>query len=579
MFSNPTSKKRWYHGKTPKLQINILRQIIISGEISKKKAADMLKANYSDVSDSMDALVKLQFIESGTGDRRLTTGHNYEKFYRITENGLKALLEIKLDKDEFWKVIILLCMCSSRPLDKNELEHYFSKYEYGFLGHHNIQGFFFLTRLFDNIIYNLLKVSDEYKVVPPFQRVLECLALNGPSKINDLVNKTHMTELEINKVINSNDLSSLKHIKSNMTKNFNSNSNRMFQILIVQNETKEGLIYELSLLGVMVIIAIVTYHFAGIDNLRFPKGISSDHKGPRLFYTTINLKQYFNTIALNYKNKFPLIFGKWDLLRSQLGEMLYDSFDFLLYKVNRIRTINKTVWSGGFKEYYDDLQTLSLNAIRNLYPIYLSGNEVVKEFERQQVWLANDSRMEPTYNKFREIEELLICTRIQDQFEYPMLRENILPNRDEIQRIENLLRNEISFLFYLSLNKMSVITRSYKYSSNETKSLEDKLFEIPDEIREIHELGSPKDRLMAILSKDKDIKNWFSTWIAYIVEYRRKTSENMLEFYDQINNPSRKRKSNHTPIKGITICLRPEGIKTSIWHQEYNIKKICVTKF
>ena len=82
----------------------------------------MLKANYSDVSDSMDALVKLQFIESGTGDRRLTTGHNYEIFYRITENGLKALLEIKLDKDEFWKVIILFCMCSNRPLDKHELE-------------------------------------------------------------------------------------------------------------------------------------------------------------------------------------------------------------------------------------------------------------------------------------------------------------------------------------------------------------------------------------------------------------------------------------------------------------------------
>ena len=64
MFSNPTPKKRWYHGKTPKLQINILRQIIISGEISKKRAAEMLKANYSDISDSMDALVKLQFIES-----------------------------------------------------------------------------------------------------------------------------------------------------------------------------------------------------------------------------------------------------------------------------------------------------------------------------------------------------------------------------------------------------------------------------------------------------------------------------------------------------------------------------------
>lgn len=577
MFSNPTPKKRWYHGKTPKLQINILRQIIISGEISKKKAADMLKANYSDVSDSMDALVKLQFIESGTGDRRLTTGHNYEKFYRITENGLKALLEIKLDKDEFWKVIIFLCMCSSRPLDKNELEYYFSKYENGFLGHRNIQGFFSLTRLFDNIIYNLLKVSDEYKVVPPFQRVLECLALNGPSKINDLVNKTHMTEVEINKVINSNDLYPLKHLKSKTTKNTNSNcSNRILQVLIAQNETNEGFIYELSLFGAIVVLAIITYHFTRIDNLRFDNG---DRKGPRLFYTTINLRQYFDTIALNYKNKIPLIFGKWDLLRSQLGEMLYDSFDFLLYKVNRIRTINETVWSGGFKEYYDDLQTLSLNAIRNLYPIYLSGNEVVKEFERQQVWLANDSRMEPIYNKLREIDELLICTRIQDQFEYPTLRENILPNRDEIQRIENLLRNEITFLFYLSLNTKFIITRSYKYSSSETKSLGDELFEIPDEIRRIRELGSPMDRLMAILSMDKDIKDWFSAWITDIIKYRRKTSEIMSEFYDQISNPSRKRKSVRTPTKGIAIYPTAEGIKTSIWHQEYDIKKICVTKF
>ena len=94
-------------------------------------------------------------------------------------------------------------------------------------------------------------------------------------------------------------------------------------------------------------------------------------KNQDLFYTTHQSKTIFDTIALNYKNKIPLIFGKWDLLKSQLGEMLYDGFDFLIYKVNRIRTINETVWSGGFKEFYDDLQTSSLKAIRNLCPIYL----------------------------------------------------------------------------------------------------------------------------------------------------------------------------------------------------------------
>ena len=560
---------KWYHRKTPKLQINILKQIITSGEISKKKAADMLGAYYPDVSDSMKALSKLEFIKkSGRG---LTTGHNYEQFYRITEKGLKALLEIKLDNDEFWKVAILLCMCSSRNLNKHELERYFSKYEYGFLGHRNIQGFFFFTHLFDSIIYNLLNVS-ENKEVPAYHRVLEYLALHGPSNMNDLVNKTRMTEEEIKQVINS---SPLKHIKSKTAENTNSNYlNQIYQILIIQSETKEGLIYELSLLGIMVIIAVVTYHFAGMDNLRFAKGVWSTRKGPRLFYTTTNLKQYFDIIALNYKNKIPLIFGKWDLLKSQLGEMSYDSFDFLIYKANRIRTINEILWSGGTKEYYDDLQTLSIKAIRNLRPIYIAGNEVVKEFEKKQVWLANDPRMEPIYNKLREIDDLLICTRIQDQFEYPMLRENVLPNRDEIRRIEKLLRNEITFLFYLSLNTIPIITRSYKYTSK-PKSFKPKLLvEIP-EIREINELGSPKDRLMAILSKDKDIKEWFSAWIADIIEYRRKTSEKMLEFYDQISNPSRKRKSDRTPAKGIEISLRPEGAKVNILHQEYNMAKIC----
>ena len=92
---------------------------------------------------------------------------------------------------------------------------------------------------------------------------------------------------------------------------------------------------------------------------------------------------------------------------------------------------------------------------------------------------------------------------IQDQFEFPMARENVLPNRYEIKRIENLLRNEITFLFYLSLKTRFVITRSYKYRSHMTKSLEDELFEIPHEIRETYSLGSPQEHLMTTLSKEK----------------------------------------------------------------------------
>ena len=110
-----------------------------------------------------------------------------------------------------------------------------------------------------------------------------------------------------------------------------------------------------------------------------------------------------------------------------------------------------------------------------------------------------------------------------------------------------------------------------------TKSLEDELFEIPHELRETYSLGSPQEHLMTTLSKDKDIKNWFSKWIADIIEYRQKTSKIMSDFHDQIINPNVKRKSNQSPSKGITIHQTPEGIKASISHQEYNITKICVS--
>jgi hypothetical protein len=381
-----------------------------------------------------------------------------------------------------------------------------------------------------------------------------------------------MTEEEINKVINSscqnlvtensNDPSSLKQKKE--TKINSNYSDPLLQILIVKKK-KEGLIYELTLLGITVVM----------DNLRFPNG---SHKRPVLFYTSTNLKQYFDSIALNYKNKIPLIFGKWDLLKSQLGTMLYDSFDFLIYKANRSRTINETVWSGGTKEYYEDLQTLSFKAIRNLYPVFLSGKMVVEEFESHQTWLVNDSRMAPIYNKLREIEGLLIYADIPDQSEYLTKGENTIPNRDEIEKIEYLFKDEITFLFYLSLNTRFLLTRSYKYPSRSTKYLEDGGVIIPheakDEDLELHELGSPHERLMMILSKDKEVKNWLSIWIASIIEYRRKTSEEMLDFYNKINNRNRKRKSNHAPSKGITIFVRPNRLKASILHEEYNMAKI-----
>jgi hypothetical protein len=589
MFKRSTSENKWYHGKTPELQINILKLIVASGEVSKKSAAEILRTNYPDVSNSMKTLSNSKFIE--LSEKRLTTGHNYERFYKITERGLRALLTVKLDKEEFWKIITLLSIYSKLSVDEQEFELYFDNFEREFLGHSNIHGYFFLTALFDNIADNWLKLYSDTELIPEAQKVIEYLAFNGSSSLKNLVKETGASIKEINKFSVQNGTSK-QNLSSSATdldlqSESNVDANEIYSepalsLLVSTRETKGELVYELTLFGVMVVIAIISYHFAGVKNVQSQRGISStriSYWKPRLFFDNLNLKQYFDTIALNYRNKLPLIFGKWNLLKSQLGTMLYDSFDFMIYKSNRAHTIDETIWSFGTKEYYDEIQALAYNTIKRLRVIFWSGKAIINELENHQRWIVNNSRMVPVYNKLEKLNEIEVLAKYIDT----VLNRNNNPFRElhkDIQRftesinvkiIENMFKDEISFLFYMSLNTR-FFPRSYKYPSRRSR-IEDGMLVIPYEAREedkeILKLGGSQQRLMAILSKDKDINQWFSTWIAGIIEYRQQTSKKMSEFYDRVTNAveySKERKPNSkTRMKA----------STNFWSQEYDMTKIC----
>jgi hypothetical protein len=78
-------------------------------------------------------------------------------------------------------------------------------------------------------------------------------------------------------------------------------------------------------------MSLLRYRHTGIKDARidFFKGNSLNLK---LFFDHIHLYAYFDTIAANYHDTLPLIFGKWDLLKKDLGPLfLYVSFDFLFY--------------------------------------------------------------------------------------------------------------------------------------------------------------------------------------------------------------------------------------------------------
>jgi hypothetical protein len=307
---------------------------------------------------------------------------------------------------------------------------------------------------------------------------------------------------------------------------------------------------------------------------------NNDNTGKlNLFYNDIDQKEYCDTITRNYKDKIPLIFEKWDFLKSQLGEMiLYDSFDFLIYKNDRqSKEIETSIWLGGYKEFYNDIQTLTYNAITRLSVVYISGTTILKEYEERQAWIANDPRTIQVYNKLRETGEILNYAHIASILE-ELRNGNPLPDRlqdrnlyaiSDFKNIENVFRDELCFLFYLNLNT-GLLSYSYKASSYR---LEQGMLIVPPEAeaqnQELSQLGTPRQRLIAILTKDKDIKRWFSTWIAGIIEYRSQTSDKMSEFYNQVimsqENMENEKSIPDTDRKAI-ISFHPE---------EYDIAKIC----
>ena len=75
----------------------------------------------------------------------------------------------------------------------------------------------------------------------------------------------------------------------------------------------------------MLVIALIRFHYIGIDKVRFRIfNRHADADKLRLFFEDIPLEEYFDKIALNYHDKLPLIFGKWSLLKKELGKNYHE---------------------------------------------------------------------------------------------------------------------------------------------------------------------------------------------------------------------------------------------------------------
>jgi hypothetical protein len=151
-------------------------------------------------------------------------------------------------------------------------------------------------------------------------------------------------------------------------------------------------------------------------------------------------------------------------------------------------------------------------------------------------------------------------------------------SRDSIKKIEDIFLEEVSFLFYLNLNTTKFTHASDKLSwklSPKDLDFQDrehnKLLYMIDYMDERRRFGSPKGCLLAILSKDNVIKQWFSKQIGDILSYRSQKSEKMSQFSAEISNPQVSKRKQETRVQE----SNKGSSQSKTFYEEHDITKIC----
>ncbi len=266
----------------------------------------MPKRHYNDVSRAIDSLLAHEYISKANW--KYGRGRP-EKFYSISDKGLRLLLTDNPVPEKFWRIMIGFCHHSERSIDRVYVEDLFGLMLKHFLNYSSERGYVFHPDLFNDVeefwLANYILRDSEIGLD---QKVLEILSLY-PQITND----------KLLKLANERDVESLRKIismyspvlhkpmivsrenypceGSSYDERLNAPILSLHNTIIIRQNAKGVVKYELSLFGVMLTLRLIRYNEAG-----------KLHHG--LYYNSISSEAYFEKIADNYEQK--LAFSFWE---------------------------------------------------------------------------------------------------------------------------------------------------------------------------------------------------------------------------------------------------------------------------
>jgi hypothetical protein len=566
----------WYKRKPPIFQIKVLKCIAIHGELSKKKITGLLgaKAHYPDVSDAVKVLNMKELIVRSHPDFH---SPRPEQYYKVTGKGLGACIQQNPSSHDFWNAVIWFCKLSKKKVDRVMFERYYDRFEQDKIGNSSIRGGYFQLYFLDRILDDWLKKTKlgkysagEPRTVPLSQKILECLALNRAITLDQLVEEIRRVDGEnfrtifpdkdfdssplaasisyerIKKVLNDFVQTAADYFSNIYLPNADLDDTDKLDeryldfvghLIIVSKEQpfeNGGIIrYEMSLFGVILILSIIRRLYTWTSTSRYFQN--------NFLHSRMGLYDFYDKVAANYHDKLPLIFGKWDLLKKKSHGMLIEPyFNVILFDDIRSDVMKVPNLMGGNKEIYENIHALALYTDNKLLEIYNEALSVLEEHtnDKQSIKRKYSTLVN---KKLTEIEALIkyadlkIFAKDLQQKKYKLRFRNVglkdlsIAYRRELSTLEQIFREEITFLFYSNLSKEK---ENYFLEFHPLHSLF--LSHKKKDASVVSSIVPPRSTLLSILHSDNEVKVWFSNRVRDSLTYQKKTLDGMCDLYATI---------------------------------------------
>jgi hypothetical protein len=419
-------------------------------------------------------------------------------YYAITKKGLTALLLHVPDPIKFWEILYRYRLNTDSAITLDEFEGFYQIAMRKYLKY-PFHGYSFQLDIFDDLCNKIQETIVKSDSITPLQKVVEILALYPKITLKELVERTEEPEECIRKILRCYSYTSrlpegsppIMMLEQGYIGMFARNIIITTTTLQQDDSTGTKPTHELSLFGVMLCLVMRLWRKSASES-------------------------YYDKIALNYRVKLPLIFGKWNQLKAIFKEYAYYNFDIILDREIRSNTKDlPSVRKGGNRELIEGIMEIILENKESMSNFGNAAAKMVEENAIRQIEVqiqagtAKPSDLSRLRGKLHELDML------SDPFlaRYPLLSGNVTgvgigmayvaqSTHAILKYMEEFFADEISAYYYMNL-----CTDSYRVSESHCCKLVKPLLDKDK---------SPKQCLALLLEQDKEeplIKEWFLKWI------------------------------------------------------------------